>query len=177
MLTVLVLVSLAAPSVLRTVPKLDLGRYQGKWYEVARLPNRFQSDCAGATAEYGLREDGKVSVLNTCFTKDGEVRSIKGNATPIDETNARLVVRFDSLFFKLFSWLIKANYWVVELDSGYQYAVVGTPDRKYLWVLSREPEMDGALYEELIDKVRGQGFEVEKILKTRVPGANELARD
>jgi apolipoprotein D and lipocalin family protein len=169
MLSMLAFVFLAAPAALRTVPAVDLERYQGKWYEVARLPNRFQSDCAGATAEYGLREDGKVSVLNTCFTKNGDVRSIKGSAAPLDETNARLLVRFDGFFFKLFSWLIKANYWVIELDSDYRYAVVGTPDLKYLWVLSREPEMDEELYGELIEKARGQGFPVEKILRTRVP--------
>jgi apolipoprotein D and lipocalin family protein len=85
-------------------------------------------------------------------------------------------VRFDGFFFKLFSWLIKANYWVIDLDSDYRYAVVGTPDRKYLWVLSREPEMDEVLYGELIEKARIQGFAVDKILRTRVPG-DEATRD
>ena len=152
-----------------TVPRVDLERYAGKWYEIARLPNRFQSDCAGATAEYELRDDGKVSVVNTCYKEDGTVRDVKGTAKPIDETNARLVVRFDGLFFKLFSWLIKPNYWVLDLDSDYRYAVVGTPDLEYLWVLSRTPRMDEVTYERLLEKAAGQGFEVARILKSRVP--------
>jgi apolipoprotein D and lipocalin family protein len=161
--------TMTAPADLETVPRVDLERYQGKWYEIARLPNRFQRDCEGATAEYGLREDGKISVLNTCYAAEGEVRSIRGSAKPVDETNARLVVRFDGFFFKLFSWLIKANYWVLELDPDYRYAVVGTPDRKYLWVLSREPQMDEALYVELLGKAEGQGFDVGRMLRSRVP--------
>lgn len=152
-----------------TVPRVDLERYAGKWYEIARLPNRFQSDCAGATAEYELRDDGKVSVVNTCYKENGTVRDVKGTAKPIDETNARLVVRFDGLFFKLFSWLIKPNYWVLDLDSDYRYAVVGTPDLEYLWVLSRTPRMDEVTYERLLEKAAGQGFEVARILKSRVP--------
>lgn len=154
---------------LETVPRVDLERYQGKWYEIARLPNRFQRDCKGATAEYGLRDDGKISVLNTCYTEDGGRRSVRGTARPIDSTNARLVVRFDNWFFKLFSWLIKPNYWIVELEPDYRYAVVGTPDRKYLWILSREPEMDDAIYQELREKMKARGFDVERILRTEVP--------
>ena len=154
---------------LTTVSHVDLERYQGKWYEVARLPNRFQRDCAGATADYALREDGRVSVLNTCYTRGGEVRTIRGSAKVVDPSNARLRVRFDGLFFKLFSWLIKANYWILELDPEYRYAVVGTPDRKYLWILSRGPEMDEPLYRELLDRSEAHGFEVERILRTRVP--------
>ncbi|HXV64443.1 MAG TPA: lipocalin family protein [Vicinamibacteria bacterium] len=169
MLLSLLLPMLAMNAEITTVPHLDLERYQGKWYEVARLPNRFQRDCVGATAEYSLSADGKVSVLNTCYTEDGSLRTIRGSAKPLDETNARLVVRFEGLFFKLFSWLIKPNYWVIELDSEYRYAVVGTPDRKYLWVLSRDPEMAEERYRELIDRVAAQGFDVERILRTRVP--------
>jgi apolipoprotein D and lipocalin family protein len=152
-----------------TVPQVDLERYQGTWYEIARLPNRFQEDCSRATAEYGLREDGKLSVLNTCYREDGKVRAIRGSAQPVDATNARLVVRFDSLFFKLFSWLrlIKANYWIIELDPDYRHVVVGTPNRKYLWVLSREPEMEESLYRELRERVEAQGFDVERLHRTR----------
>jgi apolipoprotein D and lipocalin family protein len=168
-LPTLLLPFLFATGEVATVPGVDLERYAGKWYEIARLPNRFQSDCAGATAEYGLRDDGKVSVVNTCYQEDGTLRSVQGTARPIDETNARLVVRFDGIFFKLFSWLIKPNYWVLELDSDYQYAVVGTPDRKYLWVLSRTPRMDEATYRRLLENAAGQGFEVGRILKSEVP--------
>jgi apolipoprotein D and lipocalin family protein len=165
----LLLPLLIATSEVVTVPRVDLERYAGKWHEIARLPNRFQSDCAGATAEYALRDDGKVSVVNTCYKEDGTVRDVKGTAKRIDETNARLVVRFDGLFFKLFSWLIKPNYWVLELDSDYQYAVVGTPDRKYLWVLSRTPRMDEGIYERLLENAAEQGFEVGNLLRSEVP--------
>ncbi len=169
MLSLSIVMLMAKTAEVKTVPHVDLDRYQGKWYEVARLPNRFQSDCAGSTADYEVRDDGKVSVLNTCYTEGGEVRTIRGSARPVDETNARLVVRFDGLFFKLFSWLIKANYWILELDPDYRYVVVGSPDRKYLWMLSREPEMEESLYRDLTTRVQAQGFEVEKILRTKAP--------
>lgn len=160
---------MASTAELQTVSHVDLERYQGKWYEIARLPNRFQSDCVGSTAEYRVREDGKVSVLNTCTTGGDEVRTIRGTAKPIDETNARLVVRFDGFFFKLFSWLIKANYWIIELEPDYRYAVVGTPDRKYLWVLSREPVMEESLYRKLRQRIEEHGFAVDDILRTQAP--------
>jgi apolipoprotein D and lipocalin family protein len=165
----LLLTALAMSVEISTVPRVDLERYQGKWYEIARLPASFQRDCAGATAEYELSGDGTVSVLNTCYTEDGDIRTIKGSARPTDETNARLVVRFDGLFFKLFSWLIKPNYWVLELDPDYRYAVVGTPDRKYLWILSREPRMEETLYRQLIENADAQDFDVSRILRSKIP--------
>jgi apolipoprotein D and lipocalin family protein len=169
MLGLSILMLMAPPANLRTVSHVDLERYQGKWYEVARLPNRFQNDCARSTAEYELRDDGKVSVLNTCYKEDGEVRTIRGSAKPVDESNARLVVRFDGFFFTLFSWLIKANYWIVELDPDYRYAVVGTPDRNYLWILSREPEMEEPLYRTLMNRIGAHGFDVERIVAPKAP--------
>jgi apolipoprotein D and lipocalin family protein len=159
---------MAAAAELATVPYVDLERYQGKWYEVARFPHRFQSDCAGSTAEYALRADGTVSVRNTCYREDGEVRTVEGTARAVDETNARLSVRFEGLFFKLFSWFIKPNYWIVELDPDYRYAVVGAPNRKYLWILSREPQMEESLYRELLERIEKHGFAIEKIRRTRV---------
>jgi len=153
-----------------TVASVDLARYSGTWFEIARLPNRFQRDCIGATAEYRLRDDGAVDVVNTCFKNDGSTRSIEGKATPRDEgDNAKLQVRFNGFFFKLFSWLIKADYWVLELPEDYRYAVVGTPDRDYLWILSRDRTMDAATYQDIVARIEDQGFDVDRILRTEVP--------
>jgi apolipoprotein D and lipocalin family protein len=136
---------------------------------VARLPNRFQKDCAGATAEYALLGKDKVSVLNTCYKQEGGTRDIRGEAKVAGEGNARLKVTFDNVFFKLFSWLIKADYWILDLATDYSYAVVGTPNRKYLWILSREPEMTEELYQSLIQEVAAQGFDTDQIIRSRVP--------
>ena len=152
-----------------TVPSVDLERYAGKWFEVARLPTRFQKDCIGATAEYRLLDERKVQVINTCYRSDGTVRDIEGVARVVDPSGAKLEVRFDNFFFKLFGWLVKPNYWILDLAEDYGYAVVGSPDRKYLWVLSREPTMDEALYERLMERAAAQGFDVERILRTEVP--------
>lgn len=154
-----------------TVPFVDLTRYAGKWFEIGRLPNRFQRDCVGATAEYGVRDDGAVSVLNTCYREDGSTRSIEGKAEVRDESsNAKLQVRFNGFWFKVFSWLIKADYWVIDLAEDYSYAVVGTPNRDYLWILSREPTMDEATYRGVTARVASQGFDVARIIRTAVPG-------
>jgi apolipoprotein D and lipocalin family protein len=152
-----------------TVPYVDLERYSGKWYEVARLPTRFQKDCVGATAEYRLLEEGKVQVINTCYRADGTTRDIEGVAKVVDETGAKLEVRFDNFFFKVFGWLIKPNYWILDLAEDYSYAVVGSPDRKYLWILSRERLMDEALYQRLLERASAQGFDVEGLVRTEVP--------
>jgi apolipoprotein D and lipocalin family protein len=152
----------------QTVSFVELERYTGKWYEVARLPTRFQRDCIGATADYELIGDGKLSVLNTCYTQDGKTRTIRGEAKVDGDNSARLKVTFDNFFFKLFSWLIKADYWIIDLAEDYSYAVVGTPNRKYLWVLSREPEMPEDLNQVLIARIAAQGFDTQRIIRTKV---------
>jgi apolipoprotein D and lipocalin family protein len=153
----------------QTVSFIDLERYTGKWYEVARLPTRFQRDCIGSTAAYELAGDDKLSVLNTCYTQEGKTRTIRGEAKVDGENNARLKVTFDNFFFKLFSWLIKADYWIIDLAEDYSYAVVATPNRKYLWILSREPELPEDLYQVLIERIAAQGFDTERIIRTKVP--------
>jgi apolipoprotein D and lipocalin family protein len=156
-------------SPVQTVSFVDLERYTGRWYEVGRLPTRFQRDCVGATADYERIGDDKLSVLNTCYTREGKTRTIRGEAQVDGENSARLKVTFDNFFFKLFSWLIKADYWIIDLAEDYSYAVVGSPNRKYLWILSREPEMAEDLYQVLIERIKAQGFETERILRTKVP--------
>ena len=124
----------AAP--LTTVDHVDLQRYVGKWYEIARYPNRFQRKCqSDTTATYTLREDGKVQVANACREKDGTMTTANGTAKVVDpKTNAKLKVTF--------FWPFYGDYWILGLGPDYQYAIVGEPDRKYLWILSRTPAMD-----------------------------------
>jgi apolipoprotein D and lipocalin family protein len=154
---------------LRVVPSLDLPRYAGLWYEVARLPNRFEEKCAGdVTAEYTLKENGRLKVVNRCRRKDGKMTEAAGEARRADRDgpNSRLEVRFAPSFlsFLPFVW---GDYQVIELAPDYTYAVVGAPDRKYLWVLSRNPRLDEATYLRLLEAARSQGFDVSGMIRTR----------
>lgn len=144
-----------------TVERVDLDRYAGTWYEIASFPTRFQRGCAATTATYGLRDDGRVSVRNRCV-RDGEESAIEGVAWPVDASNARLKVRF--------FWPFTGDYWVLALDPDYRWAVVGHPDREHLWLLSRTPRIDDALYQELVTKARAQGFDVSRLVRTPQPG-------
>lgn len=154
---------------LRVVESVDFSRYAGVWYEVARLPNRFEEKCAGdVTAEYTPREDGRIGVVNRCRKKDGRMTSAEGVARPADRRgpNSRLKVRFAPGFlsFLPFVW---GDYQIVELSPDYGHAVVGSPDRKYLWILSRNPGMDEATYLRLTEAARSQGFDVTRLIRTR----------
>lgn len=148
---------------LEVVQSVDLTRYAGRWYEIARLPNSFQKKCADAvTADYSLRKDGKIEVINRCRKASGKYATAKGKAKIVDKnTNAKLKVTF--------FWPFYGDYWILDLGPNYEYAVVGEPDRKYLWILSRSPQMDEALYQQLLQKMAAQGFNTEKILKTSQP--------
>lgn len=154
---------------LRVVPSVDLPRYAGLWYEVARLPNRFEEKCAGdVTAEYTLREKGRLKVVNRCRRKDGKMTEAVGSARPADKggPNSRLEVRFAPSFlsFLPFVW---GDYQIIELAPDYTHAVVGSPDRKYLWFLSRNPRMDEATYLRLAGEASAQGFDVSKLIRTK----------
>jgi apolipoprotein D and lipocalin family protein len=150
---------------LEVVPFVDVQRYLGTWYEIATIPQRFQKGCVGVTAHYSLRSDGDIDVVNVCRkeTLDGKQRSVRGKAWIVDKkTNAKLKVRF--------FWPFSGAYWIIELDKDYQWAVVGHPNRKYLWILSRTPQMDGAVYDELLKRIAAKGYDLNKIKKTLQPG-------
>ena len=140
-----------------TVDQVDLARYVGLWYEVAKIPNRFQDQCAsGTTAEYTLRDDGRITVVNRCLKADGKWDEAKGVARVVDTaTNAKLEVSFVSFLGWRPFW---GDYWVIGLDADYRWAVVGTPDRKYGWVLARTPALDDAARAAVDAVLTGNGY-------------------
>ncbi len=147
-----------------SVPELDLSRYAGQWYEIAHLPVSFQRKCAAdITATYSLRSGGRIGVRNACRNRDGQVEDVQGVARTVEGHPGRLQVRFVPDWL---SWLplVWADYWVLELDPGYQWAMVGGPDRKYLWILSREPSMDRALFERLHARALAMGYDLEPLV-------------
>jgi apolipoprotein D and lipocalin family protein len=150
------------------VASVDLDRYSGLWYEIARLPNRFQDDCACCvTATYTRRSDGRLDVVNACRTADGDVKRAEGVAKLAKKEGpaSKLKVRFAPAFLS-FLGFVWGDYWVLELDEDYTHALVGDPGRKYLWVLSREPTIDGKTYEALLEKAASMGFDVSRIERT-----------
>jgi apolipoprotein D and lipocalin family protein len=150
----------------RTVEAVDLDRYAGDWFEIARYPNRFQRGCAGdVTASYSRRDDGRIDVSNRCRTADGAI-SAHGIARVADrKTRAKLKVRFAPGFlsFLPFVW---GDYWVIGLGEDYSWAVVGSPDRKYLWILSRTPVLDPASYADALEAAHANGFDPDRLVKT-----------
>jgi apolipoprotein D and lipocalin family protein len=151
-----------------TVASVDLSRYAGTWYEIARLPMWFQRHCVDSKAVYTVRADGAVGVHNECMTDRGGVERAEGVATVVDaKTNARLNVVFDNWFARFFGSSREGNYWILDLDAEYQTAVVGTPDRRYLWILARAPKLDGASYRRLVEVGRGFGYPTDELIHDR----------
>lgn len=152
-------------SPLPTVASLDLQRYLGTWYEIDRLPMRHEpEDATDISAHYSLDDDGSVRVRNRCIHK-GELQEAIGRATPVDASNSRLEVSFlpEGLRWIPFT---KGDYWVIALDPDYSVAMVGSPDRKYLWLLSRQPEMDATIRDHYIARARQLGFDVDQLIHT-----------
>ena len=154
---------------LEVVPSVDLHRYVGTWYEVARLPNKFQNDCAGnVTATYELLESGEIKVINRCQQHDGDSSKAEGLARLASEEGpySKLKVRFAPAFlsFLPFVW---GNYWIIDLSPDYSYAVIGEPDRKYLWVLARTPRLEENLFQEILGRVRKQGYDLKALIRTK----------
>jgi apolipoprotein D and lipocalin family protein len=149
-----------------TVDSVDLGRYAGAWYEIARLPMWFQRHCVDSKAVYTVRSDGRVGVHNECVTDSGELAMADGVATVVDaNTNARLMVVFDNWFARLFGSPREGNYWILDLDPEYRIVLVGTPDRRYLWILARAPSIDDDIYQKLVRLARGLGYPVESLIR------------
>lgn len=153
---------------LLTVPSVNLSRYAGTWYEIARLPMWFQRHCVDSTAMYTPRSDGTILVHNECVTDKGRIDKADGIATVVDaKTNARLAVTFDNWFAKVFGSSRDGNYWILDLDADYRTAIVGTPDRRYLWILSRTPVLDETTYQRLVGTAGQLGFPVSDLIRTK----------
>ncbi|MFM2018007.1 MAG: Outer rane lipoprotein Blc precursor [Bacteroidota bacterium] len=146
---------------LQAVPFVDLNKYAGKWYEIASYPQSFQKGCHCTTAEYTLHEKGYVVVENRCNRDsiNGPQSYIKGKAFAQKGTgNAKLKVQF--------FWPFRAKYWIIDLADDYSYAVVGHPNKKYLWILSRTPQMNDSTYDQILNRVEAKGFDLRMLNKT-----------
>lgn len=152
----------------KSVSTIDPQRYAGTWYEIARLPNRFQRQCVSdVTATYELDEQSGFKVTNRCKTEDGKVQAAVGRARQTDQP-AQLQVSFlPSLLSRLdwfpFGW---GDYWVLDLASNYSHVMVGTPNNRFLWILAREPKMSELTYNGLLQKASGMGFDTNAVQKT-----------
>jgi apolipoprotein D and lipocalin family protein len=155
----------------RTVEAVNLDRYVGEWFEIARFPNRFQKQCVSdTTARYIRRTDGRIDVINRCQTADG-ITEARGVARVVDpRTFAKLKVRFAPA---LLSWLpqVWGDYWILGLSGDYTWAVVGSPDRQYLWVLARTPRLADVEYEAALRAAKDNGFDVARLVKTTQKGS------
>lgn len=143
---------------LAVVAHVDLPRYLGRWYEIARYPHWFEEGCTKVTAEYAKNVDGSLAVLNQCLKK-GEWSRAKGRAKVVDTTsNAKLKVSF--------FWPFYGDYWILKIDPDYRYAVVGAPSRKYLWILSRTPTLPAELLQEAWQEIAALDFDPDKLILT-----------
>ena len=152
---------------LATIASLDVPRYMGTWYEIAKFPNRFQRKCVGfTTATYSARPDGKVDVVNRCRRADGADEVANGVARqPGGPGSPKLEVRFAPVILS-FIPLVWGEHWVVDLDANYQLAAVSERKREYLWILSRTPTVDKASYDALLARLAAQGLDVGKLTPT-----------
>ena len=156
----------ASANELEVVAHVDLNRYLGTWYEIARLPNFFQRKCLASTANYSLRDDGAIKVINRCTTggTDGKMSEVTGKAVVVDtKTNAKLKVQF--------FWPFKGDYWVIDLGSNYEYSIVSEPRRKFLWILSRDPRMDETVLQNILGQLENKGFDVSRLIFARTNGS------
>ena len=148
-----------------TVDSVDLQKYIGKWYEIAKIPNSFQKKCdRNTTATYTLRDDGKIDVINRCIEKDGSINEAKGIAEVVDrKSNAKLEVSFVRILGIQLFW---GDYWIIGLDKDYNYAVVGNPSRKYGWILSRTPKLSEKDMDIVFEILKKQGYDPNDFVMT-----------
>ena len=151
-------------SPLQPIASLDVPRYMGTWYEIAKYPNRFQNKCARNTrADYQPKPDGTVQVLNRCVTSDGKTTEALGAARQVGPADSpKLQVRFAPAWLS-FLPMVWGNYWVIDLDPQYQLVAVSEPEREYLWVLSRTPKVEPAAYQDLLARLAQSGFDMTRL--------------
>ena len=152
-----------------TVKTLELDKYLGTWYEIARFPHSFEKGLVGVTATYSLREDGKIKVVNKGFKNslEGEESIAIGKAKiPDPAFPARLKVSF--------FWIFYADYLVMDLDENYEWALIGSKSPNYLWILSRTPQLDEKLYQELLKKLEDRGYNLDQLIKVEQKANQQL---
>ena len=161
----------------RTVEQVDLTRYQGLWYEQARLPMFFQRNCAQSEALYELQEGGTIGVTNRCRTYDGDMQQVQGQAVAqVPGKTNKLWVRFDNWASSLLPGLTKGEYWVLYLDDGYQAALVVHPNRKYLWLLTRDQDASAKYLATLLEEARSRGYDTRELIWRRTNAEMALQR-
>lgn len=149
----------------KTVGHVDLKRYQGTWYELARLPMYFQRHCAQSEARYSLRPDGDMAVFNRCLTTEWQWEEAKGTATPqVPGKTDKLWVEFNNWFTALLPGIAKGDYWVLYVSDDYKTAIVGSPSRRYMWLLSRTPTVSTDTREDLLSRARQQGYDTTRLI-------------
>jgi apolipoprotein D and lipocalin family protein len=152
-------------SKLETVPYVDLNKYAGEWFEIARIDHWFQKGCVNSTATYIVRDDGDIDVINKCNVgaADGKNKEAKGRAWVVDHrSNSKLNVQFPLRGIKL--PFLAGDYWIIELDEEYQFVMIGEETREYLWILSRSKKLPEETLAALVDKARNHGFPVDKLI-------------
>jgi apolipoprotein D and lipocalin family protein len=167
MLLFWVAMAAGADAPLSVVQEVDLDRYLGKWFEIASYPAWFAKNCTGVTAEYSRREDGGIRVVNRCRkgSLDGKLKEANGRARVVDPlTNAKLKVSFFGPFW--------GDYWIVDIDSEYRWAVVGEPKRKYLWILSRTPTLEQDTLDGILSRLSGMGYDTDRLQWTPQAGTD-----
>lgn len=153
-----------APAPLQTIPRLDVQRYLGTWYEIAKYPNRFQRQCVSDTqARYTLLADGQLAVVNRCRQANGEMAEAVGQARQVGAADSpRLKVRFAPAWLS-FLPMVWGDYWVIDLDPDYQLVAVSEPQREYLWILARRPQVEPAAYQALLGRLQAQGLDTGRL--------------
>lgn len=152
---------------LTTVEAVEIDQYLGIWYEIARFPNSFEKDCEGVTAEYAWRDDGLLSVVNSCRKNDldGELKVATGRGKVVDQdTNAKLKVSFFGPFW--------GDYWIIDLAEDYSLALVSEPKGRYLWILSRTPTISDEVKSDALSKLQSFGYDTSALYFTKQPGLN-----
>lgn len=150
----------------QTVSNVDLKRYTGVWYEIAKIPNSFQDHCIeGTKAEYYLKEDGTIKVINSCIDEDGVVDDAEGVARVVDKkTNSKLEVSF----FSILGWRpVWGDYWILGLGENYEWVVVGTPDRKYGWILARDKKLNEQILNEAYAVLKKNEYDTSKFVLSK----------
>lgn len=143
---------------LETVEKVDLQKYLGTWYEIARYEHYFEKGCRDVSATYSLKDDGDLKVINRCTKETDQKKEVVGVAYAVDESKSKLKVSFFRPFY--------GDYWIIMLDDEYRYAVVGDPSREYLWILSRTPKLEVKIKDEILNRLPGMGYSADPLIWT-----------